>query len=358
MVGSRETGNETYVRGLVEGFSELHREYELFVYHVGNPWRTGSDHLRFRRLAAASPLVRLPVDLPLRTIRDRLDVIHTTYAAPLWSRCPQVVTVHDISYVAHPEWFSVRDRRVLNIAVPRSIRSAARVITGSEVCRAQIIDHYQVPGEKVICIYDAAGPAAEPVTESAARAEIETLGIDPGRPYVLAVGNLQPRKNLGRLFAAYRAVLAAGVDVDLVVAGPEHYRADEVLREAREARSRIRFSGYLSDRQLAACYRCAAVFAFPSLFEGFGIPPLEAMAHGVPVICSNAGSLSEVCGDAALYFDPLDVESIAETLRRALTDDDLRKDLVRAGRTREREYSWVLTAQRTLATYEDAVMAS
>lgn len=351
MVGTRETGNETYVKGLVEGFDALDDEFELIVYCVGGPWRPESERVKFRRLAAGSALTRLPLELPLRTFTDRLDVIHTTYSAPMWARCPMVVAIHDISFAIHPEWFSKRDLRVLEAMVPMSIRRAVRVITISEFSRNQIIDHYRVPPEKVACTLLAAGPAAEPIDREAARREISALGLDPGRRYVLAVGNLQPRKNLTRLFAAFREVAAAELDVDLVVAGPEHYRAADVLREATP---RIRFTGYVSDRQLAACYSCASVFAFPSLYEGFGIPPLEAMAHGVPVVCSEAGPLREVCGDGALYFDPLDVGSIAGALRRALQDDGLRAELVRAGRQREREFTWRRTAGATLAVYQEA----
>lgn len=178
------------------------------------------------------------------------------------------------------------------------------------------------------------------------------MGLDPQRRYVLAVGNLQPRKNLVRLMDAMRRIAAAGLDVDLLVAGPEHYRAEEVLAAGREGTERIRFTGYISDRQLAACYSCATAFAFPSLFEGFGIPALEAMAHGVPVVCSDTGALPEVCGEAALYFDPLDVESIADALRRVITDRGLHADLSRRGRAREKQFSWGESAQRTLDVYQ------
>jgi glycosyltransferase involved in cell wall biosynthesis len=355
MAGGRETGNETYMRGLVSGFAELEQDVELNVYHVGRAWRGPARHLRFHRLVTPSPWIRLAVDLPARSIRDRLDVLHTTYTAPLWAKCPLVLTVHDISYVAHPEWFSPRDLRVLSRTVPWSMRKAERVITVSDLCRAEIIEHYRLPREKVVCIPNAAGPAAQPISEVEARDAISSLGLDSKRNYVLAVGNLQPRKNLVRLFSAFRSLVASGLDVDLVIVGPEHYRAQDVLDAAREARNRIRFTGYLSDRQLAACYSLAAAFVFPSLYEGFGIPALEAMAHGVPVVCSQGGALPEVCGDAALYFDPLDVAAMADAIHRVLTDTQLREDLIRAGHAREREFSWRGSAEKTLAVYEEAI---
>src|ERR1700716_2834300 len=213
MVGGRETGNETYVRGLVEGFFGLDEEFDLSVYHLGAPWRSGGPRVRFRRLATGSSLLRLAADLPLRAARDRLGVLHTTYAAPLLATCPVVVTVHDISFVAHPEWFSGRDLRVLSMTVPWSMRWAARIVTVSELCRSEIIEHYQVPEDRVVAIPNAAGPAAQPITRAEAEEELAGLGLDPGRPYLLAVGNLQPRKNLPRLIEAFRRLPEAGLDI-------------------------------------------------------------------------------------------------------------------------------------------------
>jgi glycosyltransferase involved in cell wall biosynthesis len=354
MVGSRETGNETYVRGLVNGFSQLESDLELYVYHMGRAWMDDTNRIRFRPMASASPWIRLTAGFTGYAVRDSLAVLHVTYAAPLWVPCPIVLTVHDISYVAHPEWFSPRDLRVLSRTVPLSIRKAQRVITVSELCRAQIIEHYRVPPDKVVSIPNAAGPAAVPVTEAAADQLLTGLGIDSKRPYVLAVGNLQPRKNLIRLISAIRGMVTSGLDIDLVIVGPEHFRVEEVLAAAREVADRIKFTGYITDQQLAACYSRAAVFAFPSLFEGFGIPAIEAMAHGVPVVCSNAGAFPEVCGDAAIYFDPLDVDSMADALTRVITDSELRLDLARKGRARERQFSWVRSAQSTLAVYREA----
>src|SRR5712664_701133 len=355
MVGSRETGNETYVLGIIEGLISLDDHSELYVYHDGEVAQYPSARVHPRRLLRGSPWTRLTVDLPVRSWNDRLDVMHITYAAPVWSRCPVVLTVHDICYTSHPEWFSARDLSVLSATVPWSIRRAARVITVSDLCRTEIIERYRVPEEKVVRVYNAAGPAAQALSEAEARVDVAALGIDPSRPYVLAVGNLQPRKNLVRLIKAFADLTAQGIDADLVIVGPEHFRSDLVRQEAAGLDARVRMTGYLTHRQLAACYECATVFAFPSLFEGFGIPALEAMAHGTPVVCAKAGALPEVCGDAALYFDPLDTTSIATTLKRVLTDPVLRAVLSGAGRARERRFSWRQAAQETLEVYRQAI---
>jgi glycosyltransferase involved in cell wall biosynthesis len=354
MVGGRETGNETYALGLIDGFRSIDGDFLLIVFHTGN--LGGADsHFQFRRLVSQSPWTRLGLDLPLRSVRDGIDVLHTTYTAPVWARCPIVLTVHDISFESHPEWFSTRDLRVLKRTVPWSIQRAARVITVSDVCRREIIERYQVPEEKVVRVYNAAGPASQSLTDSERRRELALLGLDSARPIVLAVGNLQPRKNLVRLVKAFDRLTAGGLDAELVLVGPEHYRAELITQAATALNARIRFTGYISDRQLAACYASATAFVFPSMYEGFGIPALEAMAHGTPVACASAGALPEVCGDAALYFDALDVESIAAAIQRLMSDAELRSKLSRAGRIREQEFSWRRAAEATLAVYRDTV---
>ena len=356
MVGGHETGNETWIRGLVKGFQELDGDFELVAYHVGSPWAPGSEQISFAKLRTANPAFRLGVELPWRSKRDRLDVLHTTYVVPGWSAVPVVVSVHDISYVAHPEWFSPRDLRVLTRAVPWSIARAAHVHTVSEYSRREIIEAYGVPPEKITAIASGPGPAGEPISFEDARVELAAIGVVAARPYLLAVGNLQPRKNLIRLIEAYNRLLSARrIDVDLLIVGPSHFRAHEIVQAADAAAGRIRFTGYVGDRQLAACYRCAAAFIFPSLYEGFGSPPLEAMAHGLPVASSSAGSLPEVCGAAALFFDPFQVDSIANALEKILGDSALRERLTEAGRARVAGYSWKSNAARILDLYREFV---
>ena len=355
MVGGQETGNETYVRGLIDGLvARDDEDLDLVVYHVGDAWRNSSPRLHFRSLLTGSPFVRLGVELPLRSMMQHLDLLHMTYGAPVWSAAPIVLTVHDICYATNPEWFSPRDLRVLSAMVPRSIRKSAHVITVSESARRQIIEHYRVPEEKISAIYNGPGPGAAPITEQDAGKELAALGLNLERPYLLAVGNLQPRKNLVRLIEAFRTLVQSH-EIDLVIVGPQRYRASEVFQAAAGPVSeRIHFTGYVTDRQLAACYRCSTAFVLPSLYEGFGLPVIEAMAHGVPVACSNAGALPEVCGDAGVLFDPQSVEAIAAAVSRILSEPDLRERLSRAGQARAAQFSWKKTAELTSAVYAKA----
>ncbi len=291
------------------------------------------------------------MELPLRSLGQHLDVLHMTYGAPLWSAAPLVVSIHDICYATNPEWFSQRDLRVLRTVVPRSIQMAAHVITLSRAARDQIIEQYAVPEAKISARPLGPGKGAQAITAEEAGDELRALGLDPKRQYLLAVGNLQPRKNLVRLVEAFGVLRERGHDVDLVIVGPRHYRAEDIVQAAAPVADRVHFTGYVTDRQLAACYRKSTVYVFPSLYEGFGLPALEAMAHGVPIACSDAGALPEVCGDAAVLFDPTSVESIVEAVDRVLGDAQLREKLTRAGAARLGQFSWRRTAELTLAVY-------
>ena len=355
MAGGQETGNETYVKGLVDGFKTGSDDVDVVVYHVGTPWTEPYRRLRFQRLLTSSPYVRLGIELPIRSLGQRLDILHVTYAAPVWSAAPIVLTVHDICYTTNPEWFSPRDLRVLTANVPRSIRKAAHVITDSQSARSQIIEHYRVPEAKITAIPIGPGRAAEPISLESARAELAALDLNLRRPFLLAVGNLQPRKNLVRLVDAFmRLVHDRGHDIDLVIVGPRHYRAEDAFQAARPIAERVCFTGYIPDRQLAALYRCSTAFVFPSLYEGFGLPALEAMSHGTPMACSAAGALPELCGEAALLFDPYSVDSILDTVDRILRDPGLRQSLGAAGIVRAREFTWTRSAELTLEVYEKA----
>lgn len=355
MVGGQETGNETYIRGLVEGFGNVNEDLDLLVFNVGSPWTQPGPHVKFQSLLTGNPLVRLGIEMPIRSLGQHLDVVHVTYAAPLWSAAPVVVTIHDICYVTNPEWFSSRDLRILSTMVPRSIRKATHIITDSHDARRQIIDVYSVPESKISAITIGPGPGAQAISIDAARTEVARLGLRPERPYLLTVGNLQPRKNLIRLVKAFTQLVGQyGHDIDLVVVGPKRYRAEEIIKAAGPVAERVHFTGYITDLQLAACYRCSYAFALPSLYEGFGLPVIEAMAHGIPVACSNAGALPEVCGEAAAMFDPLSVEEMTSALDRILRDSELREVCRRSGLVRAAEFSWERTARLTMKVYESA----
>jgi glycosyltransferase involved in cell wall biosynthesis len=238
--------------------------------------------------------------------------------------------------------------------VPFSLRHAARVIAISEHSRQEIMRRYRLPANRVAVTYLAAAEQFRPVTDRAALARVRArYGL--AECYVLALGNLQPRKNLVRLVDAYVQLRGQGhcADVQLVLGGQAQWRESELYVRVRQSgfTSSICFPGYVDDADLPALYSGALAFVYPSLYEGFGLPPLEAMACGTPVICSNAASLPEVVGDAALTCDPRDTESLAAALAQMIAQAALREELRARGLRRAAQFSWRRCAEETLAVY-------
>lgn len=378
MVGERETGNETYVLNLVKALLRDSRglaDYSLLTSHPdrlqtalpGLPSGTSIVPLR-----PGNALLRIPLVLPWTAARRQVDLLHVTYNAPPVSLCPTVVTVHDISFERYPEFFSPRDLAILRALVPWSVRRARRVITVSQHARNEIADRYGIRREKIAVTYEAAADSFRPVEdEEGLRAVRHKYAIGDG-PFVLALGNLQPRKNMRRLVEAFAGAmtyqsgspspplpLPYSHSPILVIAGKAQWRESEVVRAVAEAglEDQVVFPGYVDEDDLPALYSAATVFVYPSLYEGFGLPPLEAMACGTPVISSNAASLPEVVGNAARMVDPTDSEDLSQALVDVLTNPGLRADLRVRGLHRASQFSWERCAAETLAVYGQAVAA-
>ena len=358
MLGESETGNETYVANLLRALPLPGREVELLaaVAH-GDAAAAVLDTTPCRRVpVSASAVRRLTLDLPAIVRRESVDLLHVTYVAPPVVACPVVVTVHDVSYGPHPEWFSPRDRFVLGCGVGFSARRAAAVITISRNSRDDICRYLRVPEERVHVIPLAAGDAFRPVPPAEVESALATLGVR--RPYLLAVGSLQPRKNLGRLVQAFaRLKRDGGLPHTLVMVGPAQWRETDVLDAARESgcADAIVFTGYVPEDALVRLYNGADVFVYCSLLEGFGLPILEAMACGAPVIASRAPAMPEVAGAAAMLINPLSVDDFAVAIRRVVTDPACAAELRRKGLARAAEFSWRKTADATWAVYGEVV---
>ncbi len=353
MLGQREGGNETYVAGLLDGFAELGPTAAQItaLYSPGYTPRPGPHAAA--QLADRSDVRRLLFALPVAARRSAADVVHVTYNAPFQLTGATVVTVHDVIYRRYPAYFSPRVRLLLNTLLPLSMRRADLVITDSEASRHEIAHYYPAVAEKVRVVPIAAGPVASTPPDVAA-----AESLTGGRPFVLAVGTLQPRKNIARLVEAYIRLRQAGVtDARLVVVGQAAWQSSPIQRMAAESpfAGDIIFPGYLDDATVAALYRRCTAFVYPSLYEGFGLPVLEAMACGAPVITSNLSSLPEVAGDAALLVDPHSVEAIGTALAQLIERPELRAELRRRGAQRAAQFSWERTARGVLEVYHEAV---
>jgi glycosyltransferase involved in cell wall biosynthesis len=268
---------------------------------------------------------------------------------------PTVLTIHDLVFRYLPEHHKPLNRWYLNLALPLYCRRASHIIAVSDCTRRDLVAAYDLPPEKITVIHEAADPCFRPQSPEAVDGALARYDLPDH--YLLFVGTVEPRKNLTRLLDAFEVVHAEGLADGLVIVGKRGWLYDDFF--ARLERSSVRdvvlFPGYVPDEDLSAIYTGAQAFVLPSLYEGFGLPVLEAMACGAPVACSNTSSLPEIAGDVALFFDPHDVSAIVNILRRLLSDADLRKFLRQRGLEQAAMFSWNRVAAETRVVYDAAL---
>jgi glycosyltransferase involved in cell wall biosynthesis len=361
-VGTGLGGNESYATNLIEALAEIDSFNQYTVYvtrpeaveRFGNRW----PNFTVRTTLPHTPLIRIPLTLSRELRKNPVDVLHVQFTSPPFAPCPVVVSIHDLSFEHLPETFKRRSRMQMRLTVRRSARQAAQVIALSEHGRSDIINTYGLSADKVTAIPLAAPAHFQPVTdENELRRVRQTYGIEGD--YILSVGSIQPRKNLRRLIAAYSNLRQRlpGVKLpQLVIVGKFAWLYEETLRAADEPKlgKSVLLTGYVPEKDLPALYSGALCFVYPSYFEGFGLPPLEAMKCETAVIVGNRTSLPEVVGDAGLLVDPFDIEDISAALAKLIEDSDFRTQLVIKGRERSRLFDWRETASRTLTVYNKA----
>jgi len=353
-------GIGTYIRNLLRHLARIDRDNEyVLLCHSADLGIADQLGPNFRAVLEPSPnySIREQIHVPWALHRERPDVFHAPhYVLPPAVRCRSIVTIHDCIHLMFPQYLP---NRMAYAYARASMWSAARrsnrILTVSEASKRDIIRFFGVPADKIVVIYNAIderfrlAPSDEAVDRVRERYQLS------GR-FVLYAGNIKPHKNLVRLIEAFAALRRRGFDdVTLLIIGDEISRLPALRRavHSHKLHKHVRFLGYLADDMLAILYRLASVFVFPSLYEGFGLPPLEAMASGTPVVTSNVSSLPEVTGGAAVLVDPYDVDSIREGIERVLTDPALRAELRAKGIARSLEFSWERSVARTREIYED-----
>jgi glycosyltransferase involved in cell wall biosynthesis len=289
--------------------------------------------------------------------RQPPDVLFVpAHVLPLVHPRSSVATVHDLGYLYYPGAHRLLDRFYLDLSTRYNARAASRVITLSQATRNDLVRHYGIEPDKITVVYPGCDETMEPVgNESLVERVKVRYGIQGN--YILYVGTLQPRKNLGRLLEAYAMMRKRDETPRLVIAGRKGWLYDQIFQQVQKLglEDEVIFPGYVPQDDLPILLSGARLFAFPSLYEGFGLPVLEAMACGTPVLCSNVSSLPEVAGNAALLIDPLDVESMAEAMNRLLQDEELRVRLVKRGFQQVRQFSWNRCARETLSVLGDTL---
>jgi len=295
------------------------------------------------------------VMIPLLARRLALDVVHDpTGVTPFLfgaGGARTVVTIHDVFAWSCPGTSTLLEVLIYRYWLPRVLPRADAVITISQASKADIMHYLRIPTHKIHIIYRCVSERYQPVSPSDITRVRARYALPPG--YILFVGSVEERKNLRRLLQACARLWQAGERRPLVIAGARRRKYHSTMQTLRELdiEQHVIFTGYVPEADLPALYSGADLFVFPSLYEGFGLPPLEAMACGTPVVCSNAASLPEVVGDAAITVDPYDVEGLAEAMQRVLTDTGLREELREKGLARAKRFTWERAAKETIAVY-------
>lgn len=299
---------------------------------------------------------RAHLPLPIEAFVGAVDLYHATdfVLPPTRPSTKTIVTVHDLSFVRVPDAASPKLRNYLNYVVPLSVRRADHVIADSFATQQDLIDLYGVPAEKITTLHSGIDPRYQQGDSYTSPLTIRSKYNLPETPYLFAVGTIQPRKNYSRLIRALRLLRDKRYDLVLVIAGGKGWLEDEMYRTIRQThmQDHVYLIGFADDEDLPALYREAACVAYPSLYEGFGFPILEAMACGTPVVTSNVSSMPEVAGNAALLVDPYDVEALARTIQRILDDTDLRETLIARGYQQIKRFTWEQAAQELHQIYQ------
>jgi glycosyltransferase involved in cell wall biosynthesis len=353
-----------YTFNLVRGLGAYTHELQLVLFAAGGiAWSLDANE---------SPRVGLPgcgrlpglvtignAVIPARAWQHSLNLVHDpTGVTPFLfgaGRARTVVTVHDVFAWSLPGHSTLADMLIYRHWLPHVLPRVDAVITVSQASKADIVRHLRVTAERVHVTYEGVGDSYTPASIE----EVSKIGARYGLPdgYLLFVGSVEERKNLRRLLQACARLWAAGERRLLVVVGARRWKYTKIMDTVQELglERQVIFTGYVSDEDLPAIYSGADLFVFPSLYEGFGLPPLEAMACGTPVVTSNTSSLPEVVGDAAILVDPYDVEALAEAMHRVLSDPDLADDLRRRGLQRAQGFTWERTARETMEVYREVL---
>jgi glycosyltransferase involved in cell wall biosynthesis len=353
-IGRHLTGNEVYVRNLLSGFAAIDRESEFITYlsvDDASPWVP--PRFAVRRVSA-NPFVRLGFELSNQLRQDRPDLLHVQYTAPLLCPVPVVVSVHDVSFLEHPEFFPRYRALQLRWSVSRTVRTAAKILTLSDFSSESIQRAYGVDPDDIVVAPLAAAQDFRPLHIDNAVDAVRSRFQLPA-PFILSVGDLQPRKNQIGLIQAFAALVKSFPQLRhrLVLVGKDTWFSPKVRQAAKESgvADRIRFLGFVTDQDLLHLYNSCDLFVFPSFYEGFGLPVLEAMACGRAVTCSNTSAMPEVADGAAILFDPRSIPEMTRAMADLLRDAELRARMERLGQQRAAYFSWQQSAQKTLEVY-------
>jgi glycosyltransferase involved in cell wall biosynthesis len=378
LIGKNETGSEVYFFNLVKNLATVDRNNEYFLYTDRDPEKDADLKKETERLRLGDNFKIIVIDspnrfwwnlwaLPNHLRKNPVDIFHTQYIAPFWlpEKVRLVLTIHDISFNFFPEYIKKSDLFFLKTLIPRSIRRADKIITVSASEKENIADFYHIPPEKIEFTHN--GADLERFGRDFSNEEMEVVrkkynlpasaNTSAGKPekFLLYIGTLQPRKNIPAVIEAL-----GYLDEKFVIAGNRNARnfdrrIDEAIKRY-DLQDRVIFPGWIDEGDKPILYKLAAVFVFPPLYEGFGIPIVEAMAAGIPVVASDIPVHREIAEGAALFCDPKNSSEFAENISKFLTDANLRRDLAEKGKIAARSFTWRKTAEKTLGIYKKTLL--
>lgn len=358
-IGTQGGGLETYELGLIKGLMEIDNGNSYIIY--GSSKQALAENLSnhskfvFAEVSQKSKMLRLSLTLPYKLTRAPLDVLHICMVPPIFCPKKYIMTIHDLSPFIRPDFFPAMIRLRARALIKRGIMAAEKIIAVSEATKNDITTLFDIDPKKVAVIHLGIDRTFRPITEKKkVAAVLKKYGIDS--KYILYVGRIQKRKNVKRLIQAFH-ILRKKMNIQhkLVLVGKRMWEYNEAFEEIERLNigDDVIKLGHIAYSDLPYLYNGGEVFVFPSLFEGFGFPPLEAMACGTPVVASNATSIPEVLGDAALMVDPYNVEELADKLFLLLTNQQLRREMTQKGCSKASTFSWAETAKKTLDVYKE-----
>lgn len=356
---ARRVGIGEYAYQLLEAFSKLLQAQTIARVYLKTPPISdlpfASETFKYRVIGPKRFWTQIALPFDLYFHRPRPNVFFTpTHYAPRFSPVPVAISLMDVSYIHFPHLFRKKDLYQLRYWTSYSVKKAKRVFTISLASKNDIIKLYNIPSEQVVVTYPGIKPMQKTQTKPIDFDTVQKrFSIRPS--YILFVGTLQPRKNISKLIEAFARLAPEKNSLDLLIVGKRGWLYEEILLAPRkfEIENNVKFLEFVSDEELAGLYTHAQFFILPSLYEGFGLPILEAMQYGCPVITSNISSLPEAAGEAALYVNPNDVEDIATKMQELLKKERLKKELIQKGYQQVKKFSWEKTAKQTLTVLEE-----
>jgi len=361
LLSSKYQGSRTYLINIMHELMKIDRDNTYYIC-IDDKEKVPSldehverDNFPLRKYYFKNPIFRLGINIPFIEYRDRLDIFHSQYISPAFSFAKEIVTIHDILYETHPQFFTkffiARSKFFIRI----SARRATKILTDSKYCKSQLINIYKIPEEKI-----------EIINGGANTEKFNTLNKDRAKEYIykkfkirsfiLNVGRLEPRKNQISLVKAFHYLLRTNkIDEKLVIIGPKDFHFKPIYQYIlnNNLESSIFIFNTIGDYELLLFYKAASIFVYPSFAEGFGLPVLEAMACGIPVIASNSSSIPEVVGDSGILVNPHKLENLIDAIKTLLNRSSLRKELSEKAINRSKIFSWKSAALRTLKIYNE-----